>query len=229
VKIFEFRFWIFDLGVVKSLRSFGQMQNIAGLLVGHAGGISAVEHPIIRQQRARIRRGLHGKTGRASHKNKGLGVGLFGWLRGIAGRGCRLVVNTAGQKTAGKRCDKNVLYFHNWRAFLPWRDNSPTGENGKPPVLCTPPNPKATPPYLQNRSEVRCGEKVACELADVFWQPPLPYPSPPRRRRGKNSGGRVTQGCARSSLTLGYSHVIPTEFQFGATESRRVSRKLRGL
>jgi hypothetical protein len=58
----------------------------------------------------------------------------------------------------------------------------------------------------------------ACELADVLWQPPLPYPSPPRRRRGGNSGGRLTQGGARSSLTLGYNQVIPTGFQFGGAE-----------
>jgi hypothetical protein len=36
--------------------------------------------------------------------------------------------------------------------------------------------------------------------------------------RGKNSGGRVTQGGVRSSLTLGYNHVIPTGFQFGGDE-----------
>ena len=45
--------------------------------------------------------------------------------------------------------------------------------------------------------ESECGEKDACELARVLWQPPLPYPSTPRRRRGElKAGGVLTQGSS---------------------------------
>ena len=62
------------------------------------------------------------------------------------------------------------------------------------------------------------------EFASVC-APPLPYPSPPRRRRGGNSGGRVTQGCTPSSFTLGYNQVIPTGFQFAGEGEGKKSRR----
>ncbi len=40
-------------------------------------------------------------------------------------------------------------------------------------------------------------------------------PAIARGEREKRSGGGVTQGCARSSLTLGYYQVIPTGISAG--------------
>jgi len=88
----------------------------------------------------------------------------------------------------------------------------------------------STPPYFKpiQRSEgvarILRRQKHYAEQGMPSWRTCcgslLSLPSPPRRRRGRSSGGRVTQGGARSSLTLGYNHVIPTGFQFGATHIR---------
>jgi len=51
-----------------------------------------------------------------------------------------------------------------------------------------------------------------------FKRPLTPGPLPVGRGEGERTAGSVTQGGARSSLTLGYNHVIPTGFQFGGAE-----------
>jgi hypothetical protein len=60
---------------------------------------------------------------------------------------------------------------------------------------------------------------------------PHPCPSPRRTGRGGTSPRSALPRVALSdSLTLGYNHVIPTGFRFGATKSRVLAqRKLRGL
>ena len=51
-------------------------------------------------------------------------------------------------------------------------------------------------------------------------EPLSPLPAEKDGERGNEIFGAVTQGGTRSSLALGYFHIIPAGFRFGSLRSR---------